>query len=146
MRGRPPNERCSRGHEYTFKPSGRKVCVECQRLRNSKEWEPRHQGWLWPHGAPARLLDLLETERAWLCVARMALRLNLTEETVSKALVRLRQAGLVQSRMFELGHSVNGHQEARIEWRVSRAGLLQISAVLDNESLHVNDGQYVESR
>lgn len=81
------------------------------------------------NGIPVRLMDLLETDGGWLTLDYMAMKLDEREESVEKALVRLRDRGLVEDRMFELalecppGGSFRGGMrrrpllDVRREWR-----------------------------
>jgi hypothetical protein len=48
-----------------------------------------------PGGTPERILDLLEIEHRWLTLAEIAATLEVKEETVDRALYRLRKAGRV---------------------------------------------------
>lgn len=79
---------------------------------------------------PSRILDLLETDGGWLTVAGIAMELNANEESVDRALYRLRQRGQVQHRDVELARSGrtnhtaygsstgSGSAEHRREWSV----------------------------
>lgn len=111
---RPRQDLCRRGHEYTVRPNGRRDCDECQKLRNSKEWQATHMPVLHPKKTPARILDLLETDRGWLTVDGICLHLGVTGETAQKALERLRNSGFVAMREFPLaGYDI------RYEWRMT---------------------------
>lgn len=91
------------------------------------------------NGIPVRLLDLLETDGGWLTVDGIAVGLDVKPESVSRALYRLRNTGLVESRRVELlastapsrrpagtpkwqNNSIRGEPghpgEHRVEWRL----------------------------
>lgn len=123
MKGRPPLERCRRGHDYVVKATGRKDCVDCQALRNSKEWKANRRHSMWPQGTPVRVMDVLETDGGWLTTPGLALYLGVTTDTAFSALKRLRFSGYVQSRIVELAYSPSGRkQESRMEWRLTTSG------------------------
>lgn len=80
-------------------------------------------------GLPARSLDLLETDGGWLTTAGVALELGAAYESADRALSRLRDRGLVESRVVELAGSFRYQQaqhkvthgtrtlDSRHEWR-----------------------------
>lgn len=81
-------------------------------------------------GIPARLMDLLETDGGWLTVDYLAMRLDAKPESVESALTRLRDRGLVESRVEELASREstrvptvyasgqwNAFTDSRREWR-----------------------------
>lgn len=116
--GRHRQELCRRGHQYRVSPNGRRDCDECQKLRNSKEWQATHMPVLHPKKTPARILDLLETDGGWLTVEGMCVHLGVTGETAQKALERLRNSGFVVMRELPLAGC-----DIRYEWRMTAAAL-----------------------
>lgn len=82
------------------------------------------------NGIPIRLVDLLETDGGWLTLDYMAMKLDEKEESVERALIRLRDRGLVETRSFELASRPSGRvpsvygsgewnsaMDSRREWR-----------------------------
>lgn len=63
---------------------------------------------LHPHGIPVRLMDLLETDGGWLTLDYMAMKLDEKVESVERALIRLRDRGLVETRVEELASRPSG--------------------------------------
>jgi predicted transcriptional regulator len=68
---------------------------------------------------PDRIVDLLDIDGGWLTVDGIADRLGISPTTASRALYRLRNAGLVESRYVELARSRPGKAslDGRSEWR-----------------------------
>lgn len=81
-------------------------------------WDDPARKGMQREGAPARILDLLETDRGWLTVAGIAHALDLAEYLVARSLWRLSVRGLVERRRVGLAavHGA-GHTESREEWR-----------------------------
>lgn len=75
----------------------------------------RPSGAINPKGVPARLLDKLETEDRWATSPELALWLDAKQETVDKALFRLRDKGMVHSRF--LNRPSKGRFGGFTEWR-----------------------------
>jgi predicted transcriptional regulator len=80
------------------------------------------------NGIPARTLDFLETDGGWLTVDGIAHSLGVRPESLSRALWRLHQRGLVEYRQVALAGDPSGRPtaylsslwsrvETRTEWR-----------------------------
>jgi predicted transcriptional regulator len=80
-------------------------------------------------GTPVRILDVLETDGGWLTAEGIALMLNVSLGTVSRALWRLRSTGEVEHRTVPLaaklgrpattysGNGCSSRLDQRSEWR-----------------------------
>jgi predicted transcriptional regulator len=91
---------------------------------------PMKSGQLTSTGLPARILDVLETDGGWLTTEGVALQVGGRDDSVQRALYRLHDRGLVESRRFRLaqvsgrpsrtysGNGLGSWFDWRTEWRV----------------------------
>lgn len=98
--------------------NGETTCQPCrdamtnQRRRYART--PRERKWTMQD----ELLDWLSVEGTWSTALEAAERFDRNLESTERALRKLRDKGLVESRIVELARVADGGYDRRIEWRI----------------------------
>jgi hypothetical protein len=106
-----------RRHKYVGEPT----CQECRTAYAEYERNRRNAGQLVVHGLqpggiPFRALDKLQIDGGWLTCDGLADELGVKWRTMQRALYRLHEKGMVETRRVPLTWTV-GRVSERIEWR-----------------------------
>lgn len=98
-------QRCSR---TATRPGGLCAYHHRRALKSQPAWTMRDE-----------LLDWLSLEGTWATALEAAERFDRNLHAVERTLRKLRDEGLVESRVMELARTTDGGYERRTEWRIS---------------------------